>query len=378
MKVVIDNFQSIAHAELEINGLTVLVGPSDRGKSAAARAVEAAFFNLAGEYFVRTGTERAAVQVLFSASGRPEDSSVHAVVWRKGGGKNEFEVDGALHAKVGTKAPDALKALGFRDELIGARMKDDGTIEGGKWVRPQFAGQFDEIYLLTEQGTFISEVIVKLSRLGVLQRAERQCALDLRSAKSLLKTRQGDLEVATAAAEKLAQAPLLRSRLDALVEQWDALDDQKAKVTTVRTLLAKRREAISRQQLASHMPPPAPQRLQEILDLQEDYRQLLAARQGVARRAALASLPKKLPKSRSASTPEHTALGAMVARWKQLNQLVGAQVMRQTATDAALARAAEAMRKQGETRQALDQYRKSIDVCPLCEQPMRVEEAVAV
>lgn len=368
MKVRVENFQSIASAELLLDGLTVLVGPSDRGKSAVVRALQGALFNAPGEYFVRAGATFAVVCVEWSTGlDMHHHEGGHRITWAKGGGKNLFEIDGTTYSKVGVKAPEALKGLGFRDELIGARVKDDGTSEGGKWVRPQFSGQFDGIYLLDEQGTFINEVIVKLSRLGVLQRAERQCALDLRSAKSLLKTRMADLEVATTSAERLAPAPLLRTRLDALVTLDEDTTETKAAVQKLRGLLETRRAAVARMRVP--LPALDPQR-DTAGEIADSYRQLLTARNQLARRVLLSQLPKKLPKALCAPDgTQYKALLAAAARCEQLGQQIGARQMRLTALSAAETGMARATAKVHAAQEALNVFRASMPICPVCERP---------
>ena len=365
IRVNVENFQSLADVEVQLEGLTALVGPSDRGKSALVRAISAALFNLPGEYFVRTGTESARVTIGW-LKGSPGDA--HVVVWEKGGGKNQFTIDGAEYSKVGSKAPEPLRTFGFRDELIGARLREEGGLEGGKWMRPQIAEQFDEIYLLKEQGSFINEVIVKLSRLGVLQRASRQCGLDLRGAKSTLKIRQGDLAVATLAAERLAQAPLLRARLDALVDLDEAINDRQRRVITLKHAIEQRAAVLQR--LALTLPVLPPGRTEQVQEALEDERQIIQVRAGVARRARLAVLPAALPPSKVAlDGPEYKAPGVAINRMIRLKQLIGARDMRLLISDRAHVAQVQAQQKQVETAQALSAFKAKTPMCPLCQQP---------
>lgn len=212
--VTVRDFQSIRAATLVLDGLTVVVGPSDRGKSALLRAIEAALFNRSGTQFVRYGAKSAEVGLAF-----PVNGTSHRVMWTKGKDVNRFKVDEEDYAKAGKIAPEVLKSFGFRDIVIGAKLKDDGKLEGGETIRPQIAKQFDRIFLLDETGSFLNEVLVGLSRLSVLQRAGRICGGDLRTAKSLLKTRQGDYEAALAARDRLAPVVELQARVDALAGQ---------------------------------------------------------------------------------------------------------------------------------------------------------------
>jgi hypothetical protein len=359
MLVTIQDFQSLREVTLTLEGLTTLVGPSDRGKSALVRALQAAFFNRPGEYFVRTGADTALVRVEWPG---------HVVEWEKGSGVNRFVIDGVLYSKVGQNAPEAIRAFGFRDELIGARMGEAGKPEGGKWVRPQFAGQFDELYLLTEPGTFINEVIVKLSRLGVLQRASRQCALDLRQTRSLLKTRQSDLTIAAVAAEQLAEAPLLRSRLDMLRTMETTLRERQLHRESLRTGIAKRASAKAR--LTHTLPVIDADRSDRAQEALQDYRELIVARSGLLRRTQLVKLPKRLPPTRVAlDGPEHRALLANVARRDRLQSLIGARSMRQITVGAAVSTMEAAETRYAGAADKVAQFKASTPVCPLCAQP---------
>ena len=57
MKLIVENFQSLKKAEIEIPiGFTSITGPSDIGKSAIVRAFQAAVFGWPSYWFVRNGS----------------------------------------------------------------------------------------------------------------------------------------------------------------------------------------------------------------------------------------------------------------------------------------------------------------------------------
>jgi len=240
MIIRVRDFQALGTAELVAEGLTVVVGPSDRGKSALLRAIEAGLFNRTGEGFVRVGQTSAQVALTFNGDGRD-----HEVVWEKGGGKNQFNVDGADYSRVGRDAPPVLKALGFRDEVIGARVKDDGKLDGGEMMRPQVARQFDPIFLLDQPGSFINEVMVKLSRLSVLQRANRACSTDLRSANGQFQFQQQAAQRARETAEVLRPVVALRERIEALCQQAEALGRTAQTIALLKALVVRRTAVVA-------------------------------------------------------------------------------------------------------------------------------------
>lgn len=253
MKIRVDNFQSIGSAELQPTGLTVIVGPSDRGKSALLRAIEAALFNRPGDQFVRTGAKTATVALELDDPNTTVSSRRH-INWEKGAGLNKFAVDGVEFTRVGKGAPPPLQALGFRDVTIGAKLKDDGTFEGGETVRPQVARQFDPVFLLDKSGGFLNEVLLGLSRLNVLQRAGRLCAADLRAAKMARKVTQEQATRAREAADALAAVPAIAARLDALEARLQVAHRAHVHANGLRALLIER---TARRQMVERRPVPS-------------------------------------------------------------------------------------------------------------------------
>lgn len=236
MNITVRDFQSLGDTAVEARGLTVIVGPSDRGKSALLRAIEAALFNRPGDQFVRQGAKTARVALQLSG---------HAVVWEKGGGVNKFQIDGADFSRVGKGAPPVLQELGFRDVVVGAREKE-GKLEGGETLRPQFAEQFNPEFVLDHSGPFIAELLVRVSRLGVVQRAGRLCAADLKARKALQKTRSVDLAAAEARVALLVPLEPLRERVLALAIKYAALTKQRQQLALVKALLAERAVLVRR------------------------------------------------------------------------------------------------------------------------------------
>jgi exonuclease SbcC len=357
----VENFQSIGHAALSAEGLTVIVGPSDRGKSALLRAIEAALFNRPGDQFVRNGQKQAGVTLEFPdiTTVRTAQQFGHTVQWAKGSGLNKFTVNGEDYSRVGTKAPDALPALGFRDTLIGARLKDDGKLEGGEWMRPQVAHQFDRIFLLDKGGTFLNETLVGVSRLAVLQRAGRRCSLVLKGTKLELKTREADLQ--TAEAERAALAPVmeLRARLQQLQTAAAALGREQARLTSLQALLAQRARVAP---LAGQTVPVWRRRVLPEMGMTklQDLTRLLAER---ATRAAGAAV--KLPAMTKIKKPVLT----MVQMWTALEPLVVEQRAQRRVFELCDARALRATDEQEQWQQALDQLKVDVRVCPTCDRP---------
>ena len=93
----IKNFQIIKRADMTFKpGLNVIVGPTNNGKSAIFRAIEAAIFNKSTDNVITSGERAAAVGVEYNG---------HSVIWQRDSGRKDFKVtymiDGQTLTKVG-------------------------------------------------------------------------------------------------------------------------------------------------------------------------------------------------------------------------------------------------------------------------------------
>lgn len=204
IKVRVRDFQSLGDVSLEINGLTVVTGANNIGKSALMRAIRGAFQNTKGTSFVRRGQSKATVEITF------DDGK--SILWEKGKGKGDkptYTVNNGNPIHPGSAVPDEVRALGVRPIQA-----------GGREIWPQIARQFDgQMFLLDQPGSVLAEAVADVDRVSHLNDALRLAASDLRSASSELATRRLDL-----------------SNLEDEMKQFSGIDDV---VTELREIEAK-------------------------------------------------------------------------------------------------------------------------------------------
>jgi DNA repair exonuclease SbcCD ATPase subunit len=106
------NFQAWADFDLSIEGLCVVTGPSDAGKSALFRALKGVLRNELPAEFVRDGQDESMrVEV---------DYNNHVITaHRSSKGSTKYVIDGKDYAKLAGGVPDALKDLKFGEVVIG-------------------------------------------------------------------------------------------------------------------------------------------------------------------------------------------------------------------------------------------------------------------
>jgi len=207
------NFQCWENFEFEANGLTVLVGDSNEGKSSLSRALKGLVRNELGAYFIRNGTKKMSVSLeidgkTYTAS-RTKSGSTKYVV---NPGEEKYE-------SVGTDVPEPVQKLGLTEIRIGKDVFD-----------PIFATQGDPQFLLQEKPAPLNAILGAFSSTEKLEGGKREA----HSRTSRLNTEAAML------AEHLQQAEAMKAKLAALTERGGAIQ---AAIDTL-TPVIERQEAV--------------------------------------------------------------------------------------------------------------------------------------
>lgn len=209
----IKNFQSIKDLNLKIDGFTVLIGKNNIGKSAIIRAIKSALDNESGKENIRLGESTIEVQVT-----RPDID----FKWSKGA---ETFYDVTLpgqkketYTKLNRAVPEPVIRAGF----------DKISIED-KMENPLIANQFKSLFLLDKRGSVITEVLTDLYNIDIITIADEKCQKDLKSNKSLLKTREVDLKTLQATISKYKDIETIKEDLRVITEldaRKDTLEEE--------------------------------------------------------------------------------------------------------------------------------------------------------
>lgn len=222
MELSLVNYQAWEKANLGIEGLTVVVGPSNRGKSSFGRAVRGAFRNDILPGHIKLGTSGVEVSVKFhnldlkvTRGSKAKDGTIYQV------GDEKFE-------KLGGDVPQAVK-----DHNFGPVVVDKVSID------PVFAGQFDAQFLLGSSPAELNAVLNAFASTEKLDRGRKVIGTRVNetntSAKALapqisaLEEQDADLtEKLTASEPKLAEILELHQRVTLLEKAIAAVDRLKA------------------------------------------------------------------------------------------------------------------------------------------------------
>lgn len=391
MKVEVKDFQSIEQAALHVQGLTVIVGPSNRGKSALLRAIEGALFNRAGASgdgdlsgFVRvrpdgTTASNAIVRLVDAPTW---DNCLTTITWTKGKA-NTYDVDGDAYSRVGSEAPAVVQDMGYRDVWVG-----DKARKAGERIRPQVGTQFEPLFLLTRPGSFLADVLGLLSRQAVVATAQDRCNSDLRSVKQQAGLRTSDLTVAReraavvtlppetpgvgglpeAVTRVLSLATLLEARRRVTRALAPLPADEGVQLARQRIVTAER--AAQAAALLARLPAlrdlsTGPLRVVESAARYEEAHALAKVVAGARKVASLRGLLRPLP-------PHEEVFPAIGQAAEVLGKLDGLVHQRQAATDTVY-QTEQAARELATEEEVLtaDWHATlaAVGVCPVCEQP---------
>ena len=214
MRVHIQNFQSLQDVHFEVSGFTVLIGRSNLGKSAAIRAIEGALFNAPVDAYVRDGASSLMVHL---------SSPDFDIKWRKGGGHNDYEVDGVSYESVGRDVPDVIRQKGFRDIEVNKNQ-----------LRVQVSDQFHPLFLLDCSGTDAAQAISDVNRIYEIQSAQEAVDKDRRSVKAEIKVREKDLISAKTRALQIESKQDAVEVLRGVVARGTALSRERTRMERVR------------------------------------------------------------------------------------------------------------------------------------------------
>lgn len=235
-RVLIENFQSHARTEVDFSdGLNVIVGPSDHGKSAIIRALRWALFNEPrGADFIRTGENECRVTIELGSGTvitRQRSSSKNRYILNTPEGKEEvFEGFGSTVPK----------------EIIDAHGMSQVHLDSDMVEPLNFGYQLDGPFLLSGSGATKAKAIGRLSGVHIIDAAIRVLLRDitglqqeerrLAAAETNLQERlpeYDDLpELAAAVEQGKHLAGLLQEKIDrcrqisALAVKWAAVKEE--------------------------------------------------------------------------------------------------------------------------------------------------------
>lgn len=258
----VSNFQSIEEADISLGALTVIVGPSNSGKSALLRALRAVARNVNSPSAVRVGKTSFAASV--------ETNGITVGIERGKGQSKYWTADAEGNEQAYTKAARAVP-----DDIQRALALPvpDGTPDIA------FTSQIDPPFLLSETGSVAAKVIGDLTNVSKLHEAAKESNRRRLEASKVAKIREQDaLDCAAAMRDRFSD---LHAHAAGVKEARSLLEEVRVKARTRDALsallrdfeMAEKAERDLRERL-DELPKP-----QDIEDLAAKAGEILAKRQ---------------------------------------------------------------------------------------------------
>jgi hypothetical protein len=231
------NFQSLTGFDLDVSGLTVIVGPSNKGKSAVFRALRGLFRNELPSEYIRTNSE--GLELIATMDGKT------VIARRTTKGSTKYVIDGKEFAKLAKTVPPELKAFGMNEVEIG-----EFTID------PIFSRQNGTQFLIDPEGYSpieLNTILGAFASTEKLEAGKKTANLEIAHKNSEAKTlagevtqaetRKAQLELIDKDAQRIAQElQRLKPEVEMLEskEQWLlAISEWQAALLPIRETLSK-------------------------------------------------------------------------------------------------------------------------------------------
>lgn len=226
----IRNFQSLAHIDLTLAPLTVIVGPSSSGKSAFIRALRTLVANRRGTDFITHGEHTSSISAHL-ASRDPLRSGTVTLTRSSRTAPNSYvlipdDPSHPLHPRAEFTKLDSQVPAQISD-FLGIPVEQ---------IDLAVASQFDKPYLLADPGTSVARTLGALTNAHIILGGARESQRQKLDGSKTLRLRSADLEairVRVPEFKALAQQRASLDRADALIDDARALADSVTRLTTL-------------------------------------------------------------------------------------------------------------------------------------------------
>lgn len=198
-EVHVRDFQSIRRADLALGRFTVVIGPSNVGKSALLRAIRMVVQNIpAPRIVVAHGAKSAKAELLF------EDGKVSV---QRGPSLSVYTLNGDSYPKSGQAVPEDVASFLRFVEVEGEVLN--------------FAFQHDLPYLLNASSTTTAKVLGDLTNVNRILEAVREAARRRTNVQSRLRVRLEDVEALKDRAAEFADLPEQQDAIRTARAAWE-------------------------------------------------------------------------------------------------------------------------------------------------------------
>jgi exonuclease SbcC len=217
-RIVLENFMSHSHTVIEpAEGLTILVGPNNCGKSAVVSALQSLCSNLTGDFMVRHGERQTSVTV--------ETDDGHSITWRRKGTTVSYVIDGEEIHRLRGGVPDRVHEI--------LRLPKVSTDGGEDEFDIHFAAQKAPIFLINEPERRAATFFAASSDAARLMQMQRLHTEKVKESKRQRDHLEQDLSRLDRELSALAPIGDLAGQMQTVEQLFCALDEQAKEIAEV-------------------------------------------------------------------------------------------------------------------------------------------------
>jgi DNA repair exonuclease SbcCD ATPase subunit len=180
VSVRVRSFQIIGDAAIDVDGITMVVGSTNHGKSSLCRAIESALFSNQGSDFIHYDAEKCQVDIVFPQGDDGEKLSVSWIKGRTGG--SEYVINKKEFKRTGKTAPEDLEKAGIKDIVV----RDNKE-------RLFIWRQMEEPFLVFSSPSYIFDFVSQLMQDKKLTPVLKQMVVDSKQIKTELVALEGQV-----------------------------------------------------------------------------------------------------------------------------------------------------------------------------------------
>ena len=230
------NFMSHTHTVIHpAQGLTVLVGPNNCGKSAVMSALQILAHNDNSTYVIRHGEKECSIIV--------ETSEGDVIEWKRKRSSTSYIVNGKTFDRLKGKVPPEVSSLLKLPKVKLDQSNDEFDIHFGNQKKP--------IFLINESGRAAAGFFAAssdASRLIEMQKLQKQKAAE--ASRDLIRF-QDDHKIHTEESERLAEVPAIVDQFETCSQLLQSIEIHNAAIDQIKTSITALNLAITQEQRLS-------------------------------------------------------------------------------------------------------------------------------
>ena len=220
-RITLHNFMSHSHTVIDLSeGLTVLTGPNNCGKSAFVSALQILAENSNGDFMVRHGAKECRIIV--------ETDDGHTIEWKRKKKTVSYCIDGEEFHRLRNSVPDKLHEV-LKLSQVKAGDSDEFDVHFGTQKSP--------IFLLGDPGSRAARFFASSSDASKLIEMQKLHRNKVKSAQQQFQWQQAESKQNAATLETLKPIPDLESRLEELNQSYERLSGEGKQIQQLETLI---------------------------------------------------------------------------------------------------------------------------------------------